>query len=56
MNLDYKGLAAVNGPLVILENVKYPKYAEVVHLTLGDGSNRIGQVSFLHRIVRCNFR
>uniref|UniRef100_A0A914E171 Vacuolar proton pump subunit B n=1 Tax=Acrobeloides nanus TaxID=290746 RepID=A0A914E171_9BILA len=42
--LHYKGLAAVNGPLVILENVKYPKYAEVVRLTLGDGSNRIGQV------------
>jgi V-type H+-transporting ATPase subunit B len=37
-------VTAVNGPLVILDNVKLPKYAEIVNLTLGDGSKRKGQV------------
>jgi len=35
--LDYRTVSAVNGPLVILENVKLPKYSEIVNLTLGDG-------------------
>lgn len=34
----------MNGPLVILDNVKLPKFAEIVNLTLGDGSQRSGQV------------
>ena len=34
----------MNGPLVVLDNVKLPKYAEIVNLTLGDGSVRSGQV------------
>ncbi len=34
----------VNGPLVILDNVKFPKYAEIVGLTLPDGTQRTGQV------------
>jgi V-type H+-transporting ATPase subunit B len=34
----------VNGPLVILDNVKLPKYAEIVNLKLGDGTERSGQV------------
>ena len=34
----------MNGPLVILDNVKLPKYAEIVNLTLGDGTTRSGQV------------
>lgn len=42
--LDYRTVAAVNGPLVILDNVKSPRYAEIVNLTLGDGSKRRGQV------------
>jgi V-type H+-transporting ATPase subunit B len=29
---------------VILDNVKLPKYAEIVNLTLGDGTTRAGQV------------
>jgi V-type H+-transporting ATPase subunit B len=37
-------IAGVNGPLVILDNVKLPKYAEIVNLTLGDGTVRSGQV------------
>lgn len=42
--LDYRTVAAVNGPLVVLDNVKFPRYAEIVNLTLGDGSKRRGQV------------
>jgi V-type H+-transporting ATPase subunit B len=34
----------VNGPLVILDNVKHAKYAEIVNLTLNDGTIRKGQV------------
>ena len=42
--LDYRTIAGVNGPLVILDNVKFPKYAEIVNLTLGNGEKRQGQV------------
>jgi len=42
--LDYRTVSGVNGPLVILENVKFPQYAEIVTLTLGDGTQRQGQV------------
>jgi len=42
--LDYRTITNVNGPLVILENVKFPKYAEIVNLTLGNGEKRRGQV------------
>ena len=40
----YKTVVGVNGPLVILDNVKFPKYAEIVSLTLPDGTVRSGQV------------
>ncbi|XP_064383637.1 V-type proton ATPase subunit B [Halichondria panicea] len=42
--LTYKTVSGVNGPLVILDNVKFPKYAEIVNLTLADGTKRSGQV------------
>eukprot|EP01080_Neovahlkampfia_damariscottae_P012038 gene12039-5435_t len=42
--LDYRTVIGVNGPLVILDNVKFPRYAEIVNLTLGDGTKRRGQV------------
>ncbi|TDH02439.1 hypothetical protein EPR50_G00173110 [Perca flavescens] len=42
--LTYKTVSGVNGPLVILDQVKFPKYAEIVHLTLPDGTRRSGQV------------
>lgn len=40
----YRTVSGVNGPLVILEKVKFAKYAEIVSLTLADGSQRSGQV------------
>ncbi|TPX32428.1 H+-transporting two-sector ATPase [Synchytrium microbalum] len=42
--LDYRTVAGVNGPLVILDNVKFPRFAEIVTLTLPDGTKRQGQV------------
>lgn len=37
-------MSGVNGPLVILDDVKFPKYAEIVQLRLSDGTIRSGQV------------
>lgn len=42
--VDYRTVAAVNGPLVILDKVKSPRFAEIVNITLGDGTKRRGQV------------
>lgn len=42
--IEYKTVMNVEGPLVILDNVKFPKYAEIVNVRLGDGSLRKGQV------------
>ncbi|XP_067884761.1 V-type proton ATPase subunit B, brain isoform-like isoform X1 [Heterodontus francisci] len=42
--LTYRTISAVNGPLVVLDNVKFPKYAEIVNFTLPDKSERSGQV------------
>jgi len=42
--LEYRTLQGVNGPLVILEDVRAPKFAEIVNLSLSDGSQRTGQV------------
>lgn len=40
----YRTVSGVNGPLVILDDVKFPKYAEIVNLRLADGTIRSGQV------------
>ncbi|KAK6025782.1 hypothetical protein OSTOST_08311, partial [Ostertagia ostertagi] len=40
----YKTVTGVNGPLVILNDVKFPQFNEIVHITLPDGSKRSGQV------------
>ena len=43
-HLEYATIKAVNGPLVILDNVRFPKYAEIVEIELPDGTKRRGQV------------
>lgn len=43
-HLEYRTIGGVSGPLVAVEMVKGPKYAEIVNLRLGDGSMRRGQV------------
>ena len=42
--IDYRTEVKVDGPLVILDNVKFPKFAEIVNVCLSDGSVRKGQV------------
>lgn len=42
---EYRTVGGVSGPLVVVELVKKPKYAEIVNIKLGDGSTRRGQVS-----------
>ena len=42
--LEYKSVIGVNGPLVVLEDVKFPKFAEIVKIYLKDGTVRTGQV------------
>jgi len=42
--VDYRTVLDVEGPLVVLDNVKFPKYAEIVNVRLGDGTMRKGQV------------
>ncbi|KAK2962547.1 putative V-type proton ATPase subunit B2 [Blattamonas nauphoetae] len=43
-HIDYRTVQSVNGPLVILEDVKGPKSDEIVYLTLGNGDRRTGKV------------
>uniref|UniRef100_A0A8D2FDU2 Uncharacterized protein n=1 Tax=Theropithecus gelada TaxID=9565 RepID=A0A8D2FDU2_THEGE len=38
--LRYKAVSGVNGPPVILDHVKFPRNAEIAHLTLPDGMKR----------------
>jgi V-type H+-transporting ATPase subunit B len=40
--IDYRTVVKVDGPLVILDNVKLPKYAEIVNVCLADGTIRKG--------------
>jgi len=42
--LEYRTVQGVNGPLVILEDVRAPKFAEIVNLTLANQTRRTGQV------------
>lgn len=41
---EYATITNVNGPLVILDEVKNPTFSEIVTLTLADGSKRAGQI------------
>jgi V-type H+-transporting ATPase subunit B len=42
--LEYRTVAGVSGPLVVLDRVRNAKFAEIVNITLSDGSTRRGQV------------
>jgi len=42
--VEYKTISGVEGPLVILENVKFPTFGEIVNVTLADGRLRQGQI------------
>lgn len=40
----FRSIKGINGPLIILDNIKFPKYSEIVTLKLPDNSIRKGQV------------
>ena len=42
--VEYRTVTGVSGPLVILDRVKNAKFAEIVDITLSDGTKRRGQV------------
>eukprot|EP01024_Parvocaulis_polyphysoides_P060196 TRINITY_DN653_c0_g2_i2.p1 TRINITY_DN653_c0_g2~~TRINITY_DN653_c0_g2_i2.p1 ORF type:complete len:498 (-),score=118.26 TRINITY_DN653_c0_g2_i2:363-1856(-) len=42
--IEYRTVGGVSGPLVVVELVKRPKFAEIVNLRLGNGTTRRGQV------------
>lgn len=44
LQLEYKGLHAINGPLVIIEGVRGVSYEEICEITLNDGSSKLGRV------------
>merc|ERR1712159_628467 len=46
--IQYQTVKGVSGPLVILENVKKPMFAEICSLTLPGGEKRKGQVLEVH--------
>merc|ERR1712066_470050 len=41
---NYKTITGVEGPLVIMDDVKFPCYGEIVNVSLADGSVRQGQI------------
>ena len=43
-SIEYRTIAGVQGPLVIMENIRNAMFAEIVDVTLGDGEKRTGQV------------
>ena len=44
MNLKYAGLNEINGPLVVLDNVKNVSFDEMARIKLSDGSERLARV------------
>ena len=44
MGLQYVGLNEINGPLVVLDNVKDVSYDEIAQIRLDDGTTRLGRV------------
>ncbi|XP_030892279.1 V-type proton ATPase subunit B, kidney isoform isoform X2 [Leptonychotes weddellii] len=42
--VTYRTVCSVNGPLVVVDQVKFAQYAEIVNFTLPDGTQRSGQV------------
>jgi len=42
--IDYRTITGVEGPLVIMENVKFPTFGEIVNVNLANGTVRKGQI------------
>ena len=48
MSLEYLGLSAINGPLVVLEGVKNASFDEIVKITVDDNIEKIGRIVELY--------
>ncbi|CAJ0608369.1 unnamed protein product [Cylicocyclus nassatus] len=46
--IAYQTLNAVNGPLLVVDDVKFPVYGGVVRIKMRDGRTRIGQILETH--------
>ncbi len=44
MSIEYLGLSAINGPLVVLEGVQDASYEEIVEFTVDDNVKRLGRI------------
>ena len=44
MSLEYLGLSAINGPLVVLEGVKGAAYDEIVKVKIDEKEEKIGRI------------
>lgn len=44
MAIEYLGLSAINGPLVVLEGVQNAAYDEIVEMTVGGVSRKVGRI------------
>lgn len=44
MSIQYVGLSEINGPLVVMDNVKNVSYDEIAQIKLDDGTSRLARV------------
>ena len=44
MAVEYLGLSEINGPLVVLEGVQGAAYDEIVEMTVGGTTKKIGRL------------
>ena len=44
MAIEYLGLSEINGPLVVLEGVQNAAYDEIVEMTVGGDTHKIGRI------------
>ena len=44
MAIEYLGLSEINGPLVVLEGVQGAAYDEIVEMTVGGTTRKIGRI------------
>ncbi len=44
LEIDYKTIESVTGPLVVVKNVRNAAYNEIVRINMQDGESRLGQV------------
>ena len=44
MAVEYLGLSEINGPLVVLEGVQGAAYDEIVEMTVGGNTRKIGRI------------